>query len=134
VFLQLPIHRKTALTQKKNITELLHNRLQEIKYKKGMFLSFNHDYSYFSQDLMICSTDTVGIPDIRAFLKIISGRSHQKSGHVREFRTHGNPKLTCICEQLQLRLNSNCLDKVFSLELETSDLYFVQYLKQSFNL
>jgi len=34
----LPIHRKTAsLSQKKHITELLHNSLQAIKYKKACF-------------------------------------------------------------------------------------------------
>jgi len=37
-FLQLPIHRKTAsLSMKKNITILLHNWLEAIKYKKACF-------------------------------------------------------------------------------------------------
>jgi len=51
MFLQLPMHRKTAsLSLKKNITELSHNSLQAIKYKKSTFLS--PDYSYFSKDLI----------------------------------------------------------------------------------
>jgi len=56
VLICLPIHRKAAsLSQKKNITELLHNRLEAIKYKKGMFFSRSRDHSYFSEDLMIRS-------------------------------------------------------------------------------
>jgi len=49
------------------LTELLHNRLEAVKYKKGMFLSPNPNYSYFSEDLMIRSSETVKIPDIGAF-------------------------------------------------------------------
>jgi len=68
MFLQLPMLRKaTWVSQKKNITELLHNRVQAIKYKKGYVFSRNLDYSYFSEDLMIRSSETVEIPDIRAF-------------------------------------------------------------------
>jgi len=68
MLLQLPIHRKTtSLSQKKDITELLHNnRLQAIKYK-GHFFTPNPEYSCFP-------SETVKIPDIRAFLKIISGQ------------------------------------------------------------
>jgi len=38
MFLKLPTHRETApLSMKKNTTELLHNRLQMIQYKKACF-------------------------------------------------------------------------------------------------
>jgi len=57
-----------------SITELLHNRVQAIKYIKGMcFFSQSWLYSYFPEDLMIRFSEPVKIPDIKALLKIISG-------------------------------------------------------------
>jgi len=41
--------------------------------KRNMFLSPNPDYSHFSKDLIIRSSETVKILEIIAFLKINSG-------------------------------------------------------------
>jgi len=47
MYLQLPIHCKTPSLPHKNIIKLLHNRLQTIEYKKGMFFSPNPEHSIF---------------------------------------------------------------------------------------
>jgi len=67
MFLQLPIHRTTtSLSQKKNITNRYTTGYKPY-YKKGMFLSPNPDYSYFSQDIMYRSSESVKIPDSFAY-------------------------------------------------------------------
>ena len=73
MILQLLIYCKTTLlSQNKNITELLHNKLQATKYKEGhLFLSQSWLFM-FLEDLMTRSSKTVKIPDIKAFIKIIS--------------------------------------------------------------
>jgi len=51
---------------------MLHNKLQAIKYKEGyVFLSQSWLF-IVSEDLMIRLSETVKIPEIRAFLKTIS--------------------------------------------------------------
>ena len=40
---------------------------------KGIFFSFNPEYTYFLKDLMIWSSKPVKIPDIRVSFKFISG-------------------------------------------------------------
>ena len=50
MFLQLPIYpKKASPSQKKNITELLHNRLQAIKYKKHVLLSQSWLFIFFRE-------------------------------------------------------------------------------------
>jgi len=41
--------------------------------QKGIFFSPYSDYTYFSEDVMIRSSQPVKIPGIRVFFKIISG-------------------------------------------------------------
>jgi len=74
MFVKLPTHRKTTLlSQKKNITELLHSKLQATKYKEGYAFLSQSWLSKFSEDLMIRCYENGKIPDIRAFIKIVSG-------------------------------------------------------------
>ena len=62
------------------ITELLHNRLQAIKYKKGMFfLSQPWLYPYVSEHLMIRFSELVEIRVIRAFFNYFRTNSEAVS-------------------------------------------------------
>ena len=96
MFLQLPIHCKTtSLLQKKNVTELLHNRVTSDKNIRGIFFSTNINYSYFSKDLMIRSSETVEIVDIRALFKLFPDTNFNTEiqDMSRKFQTYGNTNL-----------------------------------------
>jgi len=76
-----PSQNSIHITEKNIKAELLHKKLQPIKYKKCMFfLSQLRLYSYFSEGLMITSSECVNIPNISA-LKLFL---HRNAGHVRE--------------------------------------------------
>jgi len=63
--------------------------------QKGIFFSPYSDYTYFSEDVMIRSSQPVKIPGIRVFFKIISGHQfwNRNSGHVQKIPDVWHPSL-----------------------------------------